>query len=387
MIYELAIVGVGASGLMCATLAPRGTVILDHNSEIGRKLLLTGGGKCNFSNRQVTAQDYFSQNPSFCRSALARFRPDDFLSFIEEDKIPYEERDHGKLFAFSSETIRQLLFRRAASRRVEWKLNCEVKSAKKNGEIFQIATNQGVIEAKKLVIATGGLSFASVGASGIGYEIAQFFGHSIVPCSPALVPLEWDENSLSRFHDLAGISVEVEIATEKRKIKEAILFTHNGISGPAALKISLFWQEGNPVTITFIDEKTARERLDAGRKNGLSLLNAFSGSLPQRLLRAIFGDFAVQKIAQLSKKNENEILNHLLRWSYIPSKSAGYKRAEVTRGGVDTREISSSTMESKLVPGLYFIGEVLDVTGLLGGYNLHWAWASAHAAGLAISHD
>lgn len=387
MIYELAIIGAGASGLMCATLAPHGTVLIDHNSEAGRKLLLTGGGNCNFSNRQVTAQDYASQNPSFCRSALARFRPEDFLSFVEEDGIPYEERDHGKLFAFSSEAIRKLLLRRAVARGVEWKLNCEVKSAKKNGEIFQLTTSQGIIEARKLVVATGGLSFASTGATGIGYEIAESFGHSIVPCSPALVPLDWDKNSLSRFRDLAGISAEVEIATGKKKIREAILFTHHGISGPAALKISLFWKAGEPITITFLDEKTARERLDEGRKNGVSLLNAFTGSLPQRLLRAIFGEFATQKVAQLSKKNENEILNCLLRWSYIPSKSAGYAHAEVTRGGVDTREISSSTMESKRVSGLYFIGEVLDVTGLLGGYNLHWAWASAHAAGVAISRD
>lgn len=347
MRYDVAIIGAGASGLMCAyTAALRGkkVLLLEGSKEIGRKLAISGGGRCNFSNIDVKASHYYSQNPHFVRSAIARFTPFDITQLFNDNGIESIEEDDGKLFckAGAKKVVRffEKLLRDNGVRTIT---NSAVKEvSKKDG--FLISTSIGAFVAEKLVIATGGLSYSSLGATDIGYKIAKQFGHKIVKPFPALVPLLWSAKDKASFGTLAGVSINTSARLGKRSFNGGFLFTHNGISGPLILNISLYWKEGEEIEID----------IDPSRH------------FPKRFLKIV-----------CTEKNMEV-------WKISPLAKDSFEKAEVTGGGISTDEISSKTMESKLCEGLYLTGEVLDVTGMLGGYNLHWAWASGHAAGTAI---
>ncbi len=394
--FDVAVIGAGAAGMMCASVAGqrgRKVVLIDHATRLAEKIRISGGGRCNFTNRDATPQNFLSQNPHFCKSALSRYTPQDFLSLVKRHRIGWHEKHKGQLFCDdSAEDIIAMLKAECALGNVQWRMPCGVKSIAREGERFRIATDGGDILAESLVIATGGLSIPKIGATDFAYRVAKQFDLKIVEPRPGLVPLTFDGNSWQPFVPLAGIALPVEVETGQKKtrgwFREDLLFTHRGLSGPAILQISSYWQPGTPLTINLLPEVDVAETLIADKGSiKKSLGNQLAQWLPTRLadewLKTLGMDGAA-RTADLPDKALRRLGESLNRWHIVPAGTEGYRKAEVTLGGVDTRELSQQTMMVNKVPGLYFVGEAIDVTGWLGGYNFQWAWASGVAAGQAV---
>lgn len=388
MNVDVLIIGAGAAGLMCgieAAKRKRSVLILDHSNKPGKKILLSGGGRCNFTNLNTSPNNYLSQNPNFCISALKRYTPYHFLDLVNYYKTPYHEKTFGQLFCdHSSKDILDILLTECKKYRAEIRLQCHIESIKKQQQ-FHISTNLGHFNAASLVIATGGLSFPTMGASPFGYRVAEQFGLNVLPVRAGLVPLTLQEKDLQNFSDLSGVSVLVNAKAKKMSFKENLLFTHRGLSGPSILQISSYWQSPDPLTIDWLPEidwdSFVLEKKQLRPKAELKTILA--EILTQRVANrfADLNDFPNKPLNQLSDKQLKQIGEFLKNWPIKPNGTEGYRTAEVTLGGIDTDELSSKTMMSKKHEGLFFIGEVVDVTGQLGGYNFQWAWASGHCAG------
>ncbi len=395
--YDVAVIGAGAAGLMCAALAGQGgqrVVLIDHAAKVAEKIRISGGGRCNFTNLSVGPANFLSENPSFCRSALARYTPRDFLALLQRHGIAWHEKHRGQLFCDGpSEQIIAMLLGECAAGGVTHLQPCSVQALRRSETGFELDTDRGPIVAGRVVIATGGLSIPKIGASDFGYRIARQFGHAIVATRPALVPLTFGPDAWTPFATLAGLSLEVDVQVGQGKHKgafvEDLLFTHRGLSGPAILQISSYWREGETLHIDLapgLGVSDALLRAKASSQRQLS--NELGAIVPARLAQAWLRDDAViatTPMAQQRDRDLRRIGDSLKRWGVTPNGSEGYRKAEVTAGGVDTRELSSQTMQSQRCPGLYFIGEVVDVTGWLGGYNFQWAWASAAACARALN--
>lgn len=382
---DVIVIGGGAAGLFCAIEAGkrgRSTLVLEHNDRVGKKIAISGGGRCNFTNLFTSADNFLSANPNFSKSALARFTPQDFIAMVERHHISYHEKKLGQLFCDeSSRRITGMLLAECDAASVEIRLNCKVRRVSKDA-LFTLETNQGEFRASSLVIATGGLSVAPTGATDFGYALARQFGLGIRETRPALVPLIFAPNRLEELKALSGVSIDALVSTNGAQFRENVLFTHRGMSGPAILQISSYWKRGDSIKLNILPDRSAREMLAARRQSDVDLSNLLSQHMPRRFAQAWCNLYAPSRpLRRYSNKELEEIARRLEEWQLVPDGSEGYKKAEVTAGGVDTDELSSRTMEARRVPGLYFIGEVVDVTGQLGGYNFQWAWASGYAAG------
>lgn len=382
---DIVIIGAGASGLFCAIEAAkrgRAVVVLDHAGRIGKKILVSGGGRCNFTNRAISAADYVSANHHFCKSAFARFSSGDFCAFIKRHRIAYCEREAGQLFCEGSAVQIAAALKEECDRvGVEIALNQSVISIEKT-DLFKITTRQNSFMCESLVIATGGLSWPHLGASDFGFRVARQFGLKVVPPRPGLVPLLFPPDFMKRYACLSGISLDAAVRCCKQEFRGSVLFTHKGLSGPAILQISLFWQSGEEISIDLLPDWNAYEMLIANRSGKIELQNLLARILPKRFVAIWCEEYAASgPMNRHADKELKSIADRLHAWTFIPSGTEGYKKAEVTIGGVDTDGLSSKTMEARKVPGLYFIGEVVDVTGQLGGYNLQWAWSSGWVAG------
>lgn len=384
--HDVIVIGAGASGLMCAATAGargRSVLLLDHGERVGEKIRISGGGRCNFTNRDVTAGHYQSANAHFCRSALARFTPHHILALVEKHGIRYREREAGQLFCeTSAREIVTMLQAECDSAGVEMRLGCEVTGIGTGAAGFTVETSQGTFRCASLVIATGGLSYPKLGASGFGHDVARQFGLALVAPRPALVPFVFTKADREIFQELAGVSLDAAIACGGKRHSGKILFTHRGLSGPAALQASLLWTPGEPLSIDLLPDTDILGALLARRAGKAETATVLAEYLPKRLGRIWCEQRGLDRpLKQLSERAVRAIAAGLHDWHLLPGGTEGYTTAEATAGGVDTGELSSKTMEAKKVPGLHFIGEVVDVTGELGGYNLHWAWASGVAAG------
>jgi predicted Rossmann fold flavoprotein len=389
--FDAIIIGGGAAGLMCAIVAAqrgRKVLVIEHANRCGKKILMSGGGRCNFTNTGTTPANYLSNNPHFCKSALARYTPSHFIEMVERHGIAYHEKELGQLFCDdSSKQIVKMLLDECEWAGAKIHISCTVSGIKKNDKGFTITTNQGHFTAASLVVACGGLSIPSMGASGFGYEIAKQFGHTVLPTRAGLVPLTLTGKPQEQLSDLSGLAVPVEVSCGKTQFNNAMLITHRGLSGPAILQISSYWRPGQALHADLLPNVDAFEFLQAQQSKhpAAELKTCLSDVLPKRLAQRLCEiEFENKPMRQYNPKQLKIIADVLSRWPIIASGTEGYRTAEVTLGGVDTDELSSNTMESKLSEGLYFIGEVVDVTGHLGGYNFQWAWASGHAAGQAI---
>lgn len=386
MYFDVIVIGGGAAGLFCAAEAGkrgRRVCLFEHAEKVGKKILISGGGRCNFTNIDATPSNYISQNPHFCKSALARYTPQDFIKLVEKHNIEYYEKKLGQLFCRdTSRRIVQMLVEECEQGKVKIRTNCTVTRIEKNDNIFKITTIAGEFQCESLVIATGGLSFPKVGATDFGYKIARQFDLKIIETRPGLVPLVFADNQASGFNALAGISLDVAASFENVFFRENVLFTHRGLSGPAILQISNYWQPKEKISFDLLPTKNVAELLRENRTSKQELINFLGQHLPHRFAEKFVEIFSKPKlIYQLSTGEIEQISAALHNWSVRFDQTEGYHKAEVTLGGVDTNELSSKTMEAKKVPGLYFIGEIIDVAGWLGGYNFQWAWASAFAAG------
>ncbi|CUI05408.1 NAD(FAD)-utilizing dehydrogenases [Janthinobacterium sp. CG23_2] len=393
-------IGAGAAGMMCAAVAAqRGkrVVLIDHAEKLAEKIRISGGGRCNFTNVNAAPQNFLSDNPHFCKSALSRYTPQDFLTLVKKHRIGFHEKHRGQLFCNeSAEQIIQMLKAECASGDVTWRMPSKVESLDKTAEGFFILTDSGEILADSVVIATGGLSIPKIGATDFGYRIADQFDLKMVEPRPGLVPLTFDGPGWEAFAPLAGIALEVEVETGSNKgkgnkrghFREDLLFTHRGLSGPAILQISSYWQPGTPIIVNLLPEMDVAQELIEGKSTLKKQLgNVLSQWLPARLAEvviAIAGLTPDARLADLPDAKLRKLGDAINRWAIVPTGSEGYRKAEVTLGGIDTRELSQQSMMANKVPGLYFIGEAVDVTGWLGGYNFQWAWASAVAAGQAV---
>jgi predicted Rossmann fold flavoprotein len=381
------IVGAGAAGLFCAIHAGRGgrrVLLIDHANRIGKKILISGGGRCNFTNLYTTAGNFLSANPHFAKSALARFTPADFLEMVERHQIPWHEKTLGQLFCDrAASDIVNMLERECTAAGVTIQVATGVHEVS-HRDGFHLDTDRGVFSGDSLVIATGGLSIPKMGATDFGYRVANQFGLAIKPCRPALVPLTFLPEDLTRFASLAGISVEVVASTGSGRFREKLLFTHRGVSGPAVLQVSSYWQVGQPVVIDLAPDGlwTGKLRAQPSQRDLSSARAALYSVLPHRLADRWL---ALHPPSAWTNQRLDEAESALHHWTLYPAGTEGYEKAEVTAGGVDTAELSARTMESRKTPGLYFIGEVVDVTGHLGGFNFQWAWASGAAAGRALA--
>ena len=398
--YEVAVIGAGAAGMMCAAVAAqrgKSVVLIDHGDKLAEKIRISGGGRCNFTNLNAGPANFLSDNPHFCKSALSRYTPADFIALVKKHRIGYHEKHRGQLFCNdSAEQVIQMLKAECADGDVTWRMPTKVESIEKLGHNFFLVTDTGDIECDSVVIATGGLSIPKIGATDFGYQIATEFGLSLVEPRPGLVPLTFDGPSWEAFAPLAGIALEVEVETGSNKgkgnkrghFREDLLFTHRGLSGPAILQISSFWQPGTPIIINLLpDMDVTQELIDGKSTLKKQLGNVLSQWLPTRLAECLLAanELAVDaRLADVQDAKLRKLGDAINRWAIVPTGSEGYRKAEVTLGGIDTRELSQQTMMATKAPGLYFIGEAVDVTGWLGGYNFQWAWASAVAAGQAV---
>lgn len=390
---DVLVVGGGAAGLFCAiTAAQLGlrVVVIEHANRVGKKILMSGGGRCNFTNTGATPANYLSANPHFCKSALARYTPADFVELVERHRIAYHEKELGQLFCDeSSKLIVKMLLDEAAAAGVRVETSCEIARVEQADDgMFHLHTAQGVLAAPKLVIASGGLSIPSMGASGFGFDLARRFGHRVLPLRAGLVPLTLSGTHLQRLEGLSGVALPVAATCNGVTFSNQMLITHRGLSGPSILQISSYWREGDPLHLDLLPGRDAHD-----------LLRHWRASRPDAELKTVLGEVLPKRFAQrlceawlpnrpmrqLDPPDLARIADVLARWPVVASGTEGYRTAEVTLGGVDTDELSSRTMESRRVPGLYFIGEVVDVTGWLGGYNFQWAWASGYACGTALA--
>ena len=384
---DVLIIGAGAAGMMCAlTAAQRGrsVLLLDHSGKLAEKIRISGGGRCNFTNLNARPENYISGNPHFCRSALARYTPQHFIAMLDKHGIGYHEKTLGQLFCDDgSEAIIAMLKSECDVAGARWCMTCIVEKVTRN-DAFHIATTRGAFQARSLVIASGGLSIPKIGATPLGYKIAEQFCIPMTKLKPGLVPLSFHPEEWKVYSELAGVSVDAVVSYGKRSFRENLLFTHRGLSGPAILQISSYWEHGQPLHINLLPDRDMHELFAQQRGSRALLDNFLAPYLPKRFAEVWCGQLAENKpLNQYSEKSLSAFADKLHDWQITPTGTLGYAKAEVTCGGVDTRALSSKTMECNDVPGLYFIGEVVDVTGQLGGYNFQWAWASGHAAGQA----
>ena len=395
--FDVIVIGAGAAGMMCAAQAGqrgRRVLLLDHGEKLGERIRISGGGRCNFTNRSVGAENYLSQNPHFCRSALARFSQHDFIKMLERRRIPYHEREHGQLFCDdSAQDIIDMLKDACDAAGVQWAMPCAVRQVaqveSKEGMRFSLATERGTFRCQSLIIASGGLAVPQIGASPFGYKLAEQFGLAVVPPKPALVPLALAPETLIPLKPLAGSTLDAATLCNGGSFRENVLLTHRGLSGPAILQISSYWQmqeysggKRQPIEIDLLPDTDAAAWLAEHRRSKALLSNLLAEHLPRRFAHewcALFG--WERPLNELSNRDISAAAEALKGWSLMPSGTLGYAKAEVTLGGVDTNGLSSRSMEAKAVAGLYFIGEVVDVTGWLGGYNFQWAWSSGWVAG------
>lgn len=392
---EVLIIGASASGLMCAIEAGkrgRKVIVLDHANKAGKKILMSGGGRCNFTNTDAGADKFISANPHFCKSALSRFTQWDFIALVDHYTIPYEERELGKLFCSNSaKDILEMLLSECKKAGVAIYLNRTVLAVEKsdNGKfvvnVIHKDTQQSC-HSQSLVIASGGLSIPKMCASPFGYQVAEQFGHTILPTRAGLVPFTLQPQDKEKLHGLAGISVYCEVSNDRIAFRENILFTHRGLSGPAILQISSWWKSGEYIDINLVPDINLIEYLISHRQQQprQKLKNVLNDILPRRLIPALLDEIAEKPLQEISLKHCEVIANKLQHWRIKPGGTEGYRTAEVTIGGVNCDELSSKTLESRKVDGLYFIGEVVDVTGWLGGYNFQWAWSSGWCAGQVV---
>lgn len=385
---DVIIIGAGASGLMCAIEAGkrgRKVLVLDHANKAGKKILMSGGGRCNFTNYSIEPDNFISHNPHFCKSALSRYSQWDFLALIGRYQIPFHERDHGQLFCNeSARDILDMLLAECDKVGVVVQLNTCIDSVEWLADQFHLKTSQGNFTSQALVVATGGLSIPKMGATPLGYKIAQQFGINVLPTSAGLVPFTLQPEEKEKFSALSGIAVPCTVSNKRQNFSENVLFTHRGLSGPAILQISSYWRAGEEIVINLLPQVNLEAELKAKRQQKIKnkLKTILEGYLPKRLISTFLSeDLLDLSLQDLSDKQIKRVTDQLHHWTIKPNGTEGYRTAEVTSGGVDCDVISSKTMESKQMPGLYFIGEVLDVTGWLGGYNFQWAWSSAWCAG------
>lgn len=395
--FDLVVVGAGAAGLFCAGLAgQRGlsVLLIDHSERVAEKIRISGGGRCNFTNRDVGPANFLSENPAFCRSALARYPSQDFIALVKAHGIAFHEKHKGQLFCDeSSELIIQMLLRECDAGQVQRWQPCTVADLRPVEQGFELDTSRGVVKARQVAIATGGLSIPKIGASDWGLRLAKRLGHRIVEPRPALVPLTFAPDTWAPFAELAGLSLPVSVSTGSGKLRgqfsEDLLFTHRGLSGPAILQISSYWLDGQPLRINLLPEANLADDLRAAKQGSKRQLDTeLTARLPARLAKAWLGRLGIdpaRAMAECKDKDLNLLASQIQQWELLPDGSEGWRKAEVMRGGIDTKQLSSQSMESLLVPGLHFIGEVVDVTGWLGGYNFQWAWASAAACARAVS--
>lgn len=391
-VFDTLIIGAGAAGLMCAGVAAargRRVLVLDHAQKIGEKIRISGGGRCNFTNLFTKPENFVSQNPRFCISALNRFTQHDFIKMVQDADIAYHEREHGQLFCDMSATaIIDMLVKRCTAGGAHLQLHTAILGVEKLDIGFRVNTDRGIFEGASLVIATGGYSIPKIGATGFGHDLAKRFGLRVVPTRAGLTPLTFEGDLLTRIKDLSGIAVKARIRCNKADFTEALLFTHRGLSGPAILQISSYWNEGDTLRIDLAPGIDAFERLKTAKQTTpkQDVATAVAALLPKRLAKLLVDEaggqeHGLRRLCETGDKALKRVADTINDWRVTPSGSEGYRTAEVTVGGVDTRDVSSKTMEAKTVPGLYFIGEVVDVTGELGGFNFQWAWSSGFAAG------
>jgi predicted Rossmann fold flavoprotein len=389
--FDALVIGGGAAGLMCAlTAGQRGrrVLVVEHANRVGKKILMSGGGRCNFTNTGTTPANFLSTNPHFCKSALARYTPFDFIAMVERHGIAYHEKELGQQFCDeSSKQIVAMLLEECALAGVRIETSCSVERVQHGAGGYHLHTTRGAFNAPALVVATGGLSIPSMGASGFGYALARQFGHAVLPTRAALVPLTLSGKHQERLADLSGVALPVEARCNGASFSNFMLVTHRGISGPAILQVSSFWQPGDDLRLDLLPGRDA-----------LATLQQLQADRPAAELRTILGELLPKRFAQrlcevwlpnrpmkqFNAPQLRDIAAQLSDWPLVASGTEGYRTAEVTLGGVDTDQLSSGTLQSRLLPGLFFIGEVVDVTGWLGGYNFQWAWASGHAAGNAL---
>jgi predicted Rossmann fold flavoprotein len=389
--FDVVVVGAGAAGMMCAIEAGkrgRRVLVLDHAAKPGEKIRISGGGRCNFTNVNAGPANFLSRNPSFCISALRRYRPQDFIALVDRHRIAWHEKTLGQLFCDdSARQIIDMLLAEMRQARVTLRLQTAVDRVTRTEAGFELAAGGGTIRCEALVVATGGKSIPKMGATGWGYDLAQRFGLAVTETRPALVPLTFEVGLLERLKPLAGVSVDARVASGRTRFEEAMLFTHRGLSGPAILQISSYWREGGEIEVDMAPGVDLFEVLREARRETpkQAVQTVLSHHLPKRLAQLIVETEGVTgNIADASDKVLRRVATAVNAWRVKPVGSEGYRTAEVTLGGVDTAGLDSRTMQAKAVPGLYFIGEVVDVTGWLGGYNFQWAWASGWCAGQAV---
>jgi predicted Rossmann fold flavoprotein len=386
--FDVIILGAGAAGLMCAIRAGqrgRRVLLLDHAPAVGSKILISGGGRCNFTNTETVPERFLSDNPHFCRSALSRYRPADFVALVQKHGIPFHEKTLGQLFCDgSAREIVAMLLAECAAAGVDVRVGHRVTDISRP-DTFRVETDHGTFEAGSLVLATGGLSIPKMGSTGFAYEAARRFGLRLTEIRSGLVPLTFADDLLALMRPLSGVSLDSSVSVDRRTFREATLFTHRGLSGPAILQISSYWRQG-PIRVDLLPGRDAGafllERKRARPKAGLS--SVLAEVLPARLAAAMAVETEGARMADLPDRVLAAVASRLSGWSVTPSGTEGYAKAEVTCGGVDTRDLSSRTMAANAVPGLFVIGEAVDVTGWLGGYNFQWAWASGWCAGEAV---
>jgi predicted Rossmann fold flavoprotein len=401
MQFDVIIIGAGAAGMMCAAQAGargRRVLLVDHAEKLGERIRISGGGRCNFTNRTVSADNYLSQNPHFCRSALARFTQHDFIAMLEKRRIAYHEREHGQLFCNdSAEEIISMLRDACEDAGVRWAMPCAVAGVERLANDaalpWRVLTDQGSFRSQSLVVASGGLAIPKIGASPFGYRLAEQFAIPVVPPRPALVPLALAPELLEPLKPMAGATLDASARFDQAAFRENVLITHRGLSGPAILQISSYWQMQEyrsgkklPVEIDLLPGIDAGDWLEQQRQGRIHLPNLLTEHLPRRFAHEwcalVGGDKAVSRpIGELGRRDLEHVARQLNAWPLMPAGTLGFAKAEVTLGGVSTAALSSKTMEAREVPGLYFIGEVVDVTGWLGGYNFQWAWSSGWVAG------
>ena len=390
-IHDVIILGAGAAGLMCAGVAGqrgRKVLVLEQSRRPAEKIRISGGGRCNFTNLHTTPADFLSENPRFCTSALSGYTQHDFIALVDSYNIAWHEKTRGQLFCNdSSQQIIDLLLEECRKARAQLRLGVHISGVSKVEGGFVVVTDQGEFRSRSLVVATGGPSIPKMGSSGFGYKIAEQFGLAIVPPRAALVPLTYDAALLAQFGDLSGVSVEAVVSCGKRSFDEALLFTHRGLSGPAILQISSYWRTGEDIVVDMAPATDVLAALKQLRRDHprQEMATALAELVPKRLARTIADSIGgPERIADFSDALLAKATGAIKQWRVRPNGTEGYRTAEVTLGGVDTAALSSKTFEARAVPGLYFIGEVVDVTGHLGGFNFQWAWSSGHAAGRQV---
>ncbi|MBL4682012.1 MAG: NAD(P)/FAD-dependent oxidoreductase [Pseudomonadales bacterium] len=388
------ILGAGAAGLMCALTAAKGgkqILVLEKSNKVGKKILMSGGGRCNFTNLNISAENFLSTNPHFCKGALTRYQQWDFIDLVERHGIEYEERKHGQLFCqHSAKDILSMLIQECESNGVVIETDIEIQSVSASDASFKLNCGQGrILRCNTLVVATGALSIPTLGGSSLGYDIALQFGHRLISRRAGLVPFTFTDQLKPLCENLSGIALNIEVSCRDQYFRENMLFTHRGMSGPAMLQISNYWQLGEVLHINLLPDINAYDLLKHGKQLGKQKLSSFlTQSLPKALVLELqtnwWPDYHDTLMAEIPDVLLKRVADNLNNWEVKPSGTEGYRTAEVTLGGVDTYDLSSKTMESKLQRGLYFIGEVLDVSGHLGGYNFQWAWSSGFSAGVAL---